>query len=797
MGNNSTKNKKEEVEKKKEKIEGKNKKEEENKKIEKKKKKEDEKKKKEEEKKKKKEKKKKGKEKKEKEKEKEKISKTENIKKESNQSQKKEEKNEEKNETNQIIQNNKKINRKYTFNQNPNQKNEENNIAQRIIDNFQANKNDNNKINQEKKDIKKSVILDDKNKAKNKILEIGKEKIKEKENADDMRNSDIISIFDKKENILNQSLRKIFPKINDNRFMINDDEQEMDFNLFGGNEKEIDNEIILQNKNDENIIINTISKNDDNKIEDNEINKKEIIKEDKDKNNENKINNSENKEKKETDILLDNIENNMNLILDDTSNISKGNKEENIEYEKCNSPNYFLVLEKINIFNSVLIILNNISFNIDYFSSNIDNIINICQLNNAHCLASIIYYINKFLWKTDGYLKISENYIKEKYIDFITYYSEVNSLDKSLSQNYCYNPQNVRNILKFIFNKINTELTSVNGPKKNNNYNNCDPKFLSNLNNINKKYNSILSENMMGLYEYRTFCDYCMFRATNYKTIYNYEYQYEKFYEITFNLNEINYYYKNKNSSQLTQMKTDDNNNFNSSNLDNEKQNIYLEKCFYYSFFERNKKVIREYCYSCRLNANKSQYNLIYSPPNILTLILVNNEKNENWNFIFQDELNIKKYILNSKNDRIYLLISCLCRLSNTGKYICYCINPKDSYWYSYSDEKINRVEKIDEYAVPLILFYQSKITMNFKYKKLMIINKVNLTVKFNNGMEPKNMSFNMESRIKSVIEEILSTINLKGAKVKFLINGERTKEDEILSKYLEENNSVLLMISK
>jgi hypothetical protein len=129
--------------------------------------------------------------------------------------------------------------------------------------------------------------------------------------------------------------------------------------------------------------------------------------------------------------------------------------------------------------------LNNISFNIDYFSSNLDNIINICQLNNVHCLTSIAYYINKYLWKTDGYLNINENSINEKYLEFITYYSEINSVDKSLSQNYCYNPQNVRNIFKFIFNKINNELTSVNGPKKNNNYNNNDPKFLSNLNNIN------------------------------------------------------------------------------------------------------------------------------------------------------------------------------------------------------------------------------------------------------------------------------------------------------------------------
>ena len=159
--------------------------------------------------------------------------------------------------------------------------------------------------------------------------------------------------------------------------MINDDEQEMDFNLIGGNEKEIDNKMNLQKKSDENIIINTINQNDDNKIKDNEIiNKKEIIKED--KNNDNKINNSENNEQKEIGIFLDTVENNMNLILDDISNISRENQKENIIYEKYNSPNYFSVLEKINIFNSILLILNNISFNMDYFSSKIDNIINNC-----------------------------------------------------------------------------------------------------------------------------------------------------------------------------------------------------------------------------------------------------------------------------------------------------------------------------------------------------------------------------------------------------------------------------------
>jgi len=102
-----------------------------------------------------------------------------------------------------------------------------------------------------------------------------------------------------------------------------------------------------------------------------------------------------------------------------------------------------------------------------------------------------------------------------------------------------------------------------------------------------------------------------------------------------------------------------------------EKQNINLEKCFNYTFIERNKKEIMEFCGSCCLKTNKSQYNLIYSPPKILTLILVNNEKNDNCNFIIQDEINIKNYTFKSKNESINLFISCLCILSNTGKYIC------------------------------------------------------------------------------------------------------------------------------
>ena len=497
-----------------------------------------------------------------------------------------------------------------------------------------------------------------------------------------------------------------------------------------------------------------------------------------------------------TQLQDNNIENNENIgNIENNENIIYNENQEDLS----NSPNYFSVLQNINIFNSVLIIFNNISFVIDYFSSDIEYVIQSCQLNNTYCLTSITYFMNKYLWKADGYLYISENDLIEKYQEYISRYIQFNNLNNSIPQNYCYDPRNTRNIYKSIYKMISNELTRVNGPKMNN-YNNYDFKLSRYLNEINKTCNSILSENLMGFYRYQTYCEYCMSKAKKSGFIYNYEYEYKAFYEITFNLSEINYYYTIKNSPQL-QNKVGFINNFNYfNNMNNEKQNIYLDQCLDYTFVERNKKTIVEYCGNCYLNSNKSQYNLIYSPPNVLTIILTNNEYNENCNFIFQDELNIKKYILNSTNDRIYLLISCICRLNNNGKYICYCINPKDSYWYSYSDEKINKVEEIDEDAVPLILFYQSINTMTFEYKKIMIINKLNeicLTVKFNNGMQPKNISFNRELTIKKVIEKILSTINLLGAKGKLSINGERALENDPLSKYLQEYNNVLLMISK
>ena len=204
-----------------------------------------------------------------------------------------------------------------------------------------------------------------------------------------------------KGNKLNKSSRQFIPQFNVNSFTIIGNKQEMDFNLCVGNEKRIDNEISFKIRKNEHMI-NAINKNDDNKIENNKIiNKKEIIKEDKDKNNENKniskneikeVENKENKKIKNKVMNKNECVNNKIILnknrfekkyLDEEKEmIIKAKVEKTLklleetikelEYIKYHSLNRFLVLEKINIFNSVLIILNNISFIKDYFSSNID-----------------------------------------------------------------------------------------------------------------------------------------------------------------------------------------------------------------------------------------------------------------------------------------------------------------------------------------------------------------------------------------------------------------------------------------
>ena len=413
-------------------------------------------------------------------------------------------------------------------------------------------------------------------------------------------------------------------------------------------------------------------------------------------------------------------------------------------------PQYFSVLKNSNIFNLLLIMLNNISDISDYISNVSEEIIINCDKNNKNCLTFIIYYFNKYLWRTNGFDKITENDLLNRYTNFIDIYSKSNCRDAQNSNNYCYDKNNIELIFRFIFHKINGELSQ---------------------NNFNKEKYSVLFNNFYGKMKYQIQCDYCQSRICNY----NYEYFYNSFYRITFNINEISNYYMN--------------NIYNINNV------LNLNQCFDYIFVQNNRRTFMFNCNSCNLNGYKSMYNLINDAPKILALILLNNDENCNLNL--QDELNLNRYMVNSgDNDKRYLLISVLCQIRQSGKYICYSINQNDGHWYSYSDERIEKVLKIDINTVlPLILFYQEKNTLTFKYNKISLDTN-NIFLKIKNSQFPTvDLLFNKNSTIKNIVKKTLSQYNLKDKKGRLLINGEPANENELLSKYLQPSNNATLII--
>ena len=413
-----------------------------------------------------------------------------------------------------------------------------------------------------------------------------------------------------------------------------------------------------------------------------------------------------------------------------------------IDINKCESidliPQYFSVLENANIFNLLLIMLNNISDINDYIANVFEETINNYDKENQNCLAFIVYYINKYLWRPNESYKVTKKDLSKRFKNFINIYSEVNCIDQN-PNNYCYDRNNVELIFTFIFHKINGELTQ---------------------NNFNKEHYSLLFHNFYGLMKYQI----------------HYRFLYKLFYRITFNINEISHYYM-KNINNMIDM----NNSLN------------LLQCFDYNFLQNNRKIYTSYCNSCNLNGYQSMYNFIYDAPKILALILSNNDENCNLNL--QDELNLDKYIKNSGN-KIYLLISVLCQIRQSGKYICYCINQNDGRWYSYSEKKIEKVSKIDINTIlPLVLFYQAKNTITFKYNKISLdTNKVYFEIK-TSQFQIQKLIVNKDIIIKDVVKQTLKNLGLDKSIGRLSINGDIADENKKLSEYLQPINNAVLII--
>ena len=163
---------------------------------------------------------------------------------------------------------------------------------------------------------------------------------------------------------------------------------------------------------------------------------------------------------------------------------------------------------------------------------------------------------------------------------------------------------------------------------------------------------------------------------------------------------------------------------------------ITLEDYFeYYQVEELLNGKNQIYCTNCNKMADASAKNLLFTSPEVITII-INRDKGLEFeiNFEYPLFLDIDKYVIKKEDNdnNKYELICVLSESSMSGHFIAICKFPTDGKWYCYNDAIVTpsddpihqRNENFD--GIPYVLYYQKikhkensdEITLYFNYKE-------------------------------------------------------------------------------
>ena len=165
---------------------------------------------------------------------------------------------------------------------------------------------------------------------------------------------------------------------------------------------------------------------------------------------------------------------------------------------------------------------------------------------------------------------------------------------------------------------------------------------------------------------------------------------------------------------------------------------VTLEDCFnHYQVEELLNGENQIYCNNCNKMADAKTKNLLYTSPEVMTIILNRGKGLEfEVNFEYPLVLDIDKYIIQKagNDNNKYELICVLSHYgesSMSGHFIAFCKSPVDDKWYCYNDAIVTptddpRRQSSGNYdGIPYVLYYQKvkqkqnldKITLYFNYK--------------------------------------------------------------------------------
>ena len=287
--------------------------------------------------------------------------------------------------------------------------------------------------------------------------------------------------------------------------------------------------------------------------------------------------------------------------------------------------------------------------------------------NTNKKLSFALAEVLKNLWENINKRFYSPDHFKEVI-------SEMNPLFKGIAAN------DSKDLILFLLENIHKEL---NNPQNinidiNNNVNshNLNEVFNEFVKDYNSKNRSIISNEFYGFFNSQSVCGYCNNIVHNVQT-YNI---------LFFPLEEIRKYKGY---------------NFNAVNI--------------YDCFDYNEKVEiypSFYCNNCNYNCQAFQQSkFIYSPHTLIINLNRGKGIEYNVNIVFEEYLNLRKYILANDSPFYYELIGVICHFGSNdmgGHFIAYCKNSNNCEWYKYNDQNVTKsvFNEVRQVGLPYVLFY-------------------------------------------------------------------------------------------
>ena len=304
--------------------------------------------------------------------------------------------------------------------------------------------------------------------------------------------------------------------------------------------------------------------------------------------------------------------------------------------------------------------------------------------NNGLCLSECFKNIIDDLWPDIN--------IKNK-SEIITHYNTKSSkefLDMIYKINPNYN-ENQEYLIKFLQTRLHEELNKV--ENKNHNYtnNNLSDKnksFQNYLNNFKEYNQSKISDIFYGTYySYTQFL--CGHQEYNFQS---YTFGFYSFQQVL--QNKIITFNNGQNPLYINRI-------FNMNEI-----NIY--DCL---FYDNQIKSGYKLCKICSIEQQCSNKNIIYSAPKILCFVFNKNENVPMMNFNIENNINIYQFS-EIKSMINYGLIGIIVYFY-PNRYVAFCKNPVNMLWYSYENDKVEKMFTIEEILnkrlIPYMLFYQHK----------------------------------------------------------------------------------------